>query len=45
MQMTVGTIVDYCIENQNAKYQAEKEQKKGVNKRRATQADWSAFLG
>lgn len=44
MDMTVGGIVDYCIENQNQRIKAEKEEKK-PKKRKATQADWDSFFG
>ena len=44
MDMTVGGIVDYCIENQNQRIKAEKEETK-PKKRKATQADWDSFFG
>lgn len=44
-RMNIGSIVDYCIENTNQRERAEKDAKKGGTTRRATQADWSAFLG
>lgn len=45
MDMTVGGIVDYCIENQNQRIRAEKAAKRGGNTRKATQADYDAFFG
>ena len=45
MDMTVGGIVDYCIENQNQRIKAEKAQKGGGGKRKATQADFDALFG
>lgn len=45
MNLTVGSIVDYCIENQNQRIRAEKEDKKGGRKRKATQAEYDAFFG
>jgi len=44
MTMTLGQIVDYCIEQHNRRVRAEKAQKKG-QKRQGTQADIDAFLG
>lgn len=41
--MTIGEVVDYCIEYNNRQAKAEKEEKR--NSRKATQADWDAFLG
>lgn len=44
--MTIGQVVDFCIEYQNRQYHAEKEEKKRERRgRKATQADWDAFLG
>lgn len=45
MNLTVGSIIDYCIENQNEHIRAEKAQKKGGGKRKATAADYEAFFG
>ena len=42
--MTIGEVVDYCVEYNNRQYKAEKEEKKERG-RKATQADWDAFLG
>ena len=44
MDMTVGGIVDYCIESQNQRIKAKKEETK-PKKRKATQADWDSFFG
>lgn len=44
MSLTVGSIIDYCIENQNQRIKAEKGQK-GGGKRKATQADIDALFG
>lgn len=43
--LTVGSIIDYCIENQNQRIKAEKGQKGGGGKRKATQADYDALFG
>lgn len=45
MDMTVGGIVDYCIENQNERIRAEKQKKKGGKSHKATQAEVDAFFG
>jgi hypothetical protein len=42
--MTLGQVVDYCIEKYNRRIAAEKAAKKGGT-RKATQADIDAFLG
>ena len=42
--MTLGQVVDFCVEKYNRRKKAEKAEKKGV-KRKATQADIDAFLG
>lgn len=43
-RMTVGAVVDYCIEAANQRKKAEKEKDK-PKKRKANQADWDSFLG
>lgn len=43
-RMSVGAVVDYCIEAANQRTKAEKEKDK-PKKRKANQADWNAFLG
>lgn len=45
-EMTIGQVVDFCIEYQNRQYEIEKEEKRRETKgRKATQADWDSFLG
>lgn len=51
-RMTLGQVVDYCIEWQNlqetpeaGKKQKQKQKQKKGRKRKATQADWDSFLG
>lgn len=43
-RMTIGQIVDFCIEYNNRQYKAEKEKGK-PQKRMATQQDINAFFG
>jgi len=47
--MTLGQIVDYCIECANRRREAglvsEKEDKPKETRRPATQADWDRFWG
>lgn len=44
-QMTVGGVVDFCIDYNNRMAKAEKEEKKREKKRKATQMDIDAFFG
>lgn len=43
--MTLGAVVDFCIDYNSRASKAEKEEKKREAKRRATQADINAFFG
>lgn len=44
-RMTLGAVVDFCIDYNNRIAQAEKEQTKRERKRKATQNDINAFFG
>ena len=48
-EMTLGQIVDYCIECTNRRFAAEKQAgdngKSQAPRRKATQADWDKFWG
>lgn len=45
-RMTLGQVVDFCIERDNRRKKAEKKEKKGGGvTRNATQADINAFFG
>lgn len=46
--MTVGQVVDFCVEYNNRQYRREKQEKyeaKHGTKRKATQDDINAFFG
>lgn len=44
-EFELGHVVDYCIDWNEAHDPDEKKKKKKKAKRKATQADWNAFLG
>lgn len=44
-EMTIGQIVDFCIEYNEINEPDDKKKKRRRNVRKATQADWDAFLG
>lgn len=45
-KMTIGQVLDYCIEYNNRHQQAEQQGTHGrASKRKATQADINAWLG
>lgn len=43
-QMTLGAVVDFCIDY-NARNKSEEEENKRPKRRRATQAEINAFFG